>query len=83
MLAEGRQGTLEVVSETVNSTETYPANLLANYIDEIVDFQGALATDCEPAASGLDGARVLQVTLAMITSAREKRTVKIMPLTVP
>jgi 1,5-anhydro-D-fructose reductase (1,5-anhydro-D-mannitol-forming) len=82
MLAEGRQGTLEVVSETVNSTDTYPAHLLANYIDEVVDFQHAITKDRAPAATGLDGARVVQVTLAMIASAREKRTVKIMPLTV-
>jgi 1,5-anhydro-D-fructose reductase (1,5-anhydro-D-mannitol-forming) len=82
MLAEGRQGTLEVVSETVNSTDTYPAHVLANYIDEVVDFQHAIAEDRAPAATGLDGARIVQVTLAMIASAREKRTVKIMPLTV-
>jgi predicted dehydrogenase len=82
MLAEGRQGTLEVVSETVNSTDTYPAHLLANYIDEVVDFQGAIAENRAPAATGLDGARVVQVTLAMIASAREKRTVKIAPLMV-
>jgi predicted dehydrogenase len=82
MLAEGRQGTLEVVSETVNSTDTYPAHPLANYIDEVVDFQRAIAEDHTPAATGLDGARVVQVTLAMIASAREKRTVQIMPLTV-
>jgi 1,5-anhydro-D-fructose reductase (1,5-anhydro-D-mannitol-forming) len=82
MLAEGRQGVLELVSETGNSTETYPAHLLANYIDEVVDFQRAIAEDRDPAATGIDGARVVQVTLAMIASAREKRTVKIIPLTV-
>ncbi len=31
---------------------------------------------------GLDGLRVVQVTLAMIESARDGRTVKIEPLTV-
>jgi 1,5-anhydro-D-fructose reductase (1,5-anhydro-D-mannitol-forming) len=82
MLAEGRQGTLELVSETVNTSETYPAHLLANYIDEVVDFQRAIAEDREPDATGLDGGRVVQVTLAMIASAQEKRTVKIIPLTV-
>jgi 1,5-anhydro-D-fructose reductase (1,5-anhydro-D-mannitol-forming) len=82
MLAEGRQGTLEVISETLNTTETYPAHVLANYIDEVADFQRAIAEDGEPAATGLDGARVVQVTLAMIASATEKRTVKMTPLTI-
>jgi 1,5-anhydro-D-fructose reductase (1,5-anhydro-D-mannitol-forming) len=82
MLAEGRQGTLEVVSETVHTSETYTAALLANYIDEVIDFQHAIAEDRDPAATGLDGVRVVQVTLAMIAAAREKRTVKIAPLTV-
>jgi 1,5-anhydro-D-fructose reductase (1,5-anhydro-D-mannitol-forming) len=82
LLAEGRQGTLEVVSDTVNTTETYAADLLANYVDQFVDFQRAVAEHREPAATGLDGARVVQVTLAMIASATDKRTVKIAPLTV-
>jgi 1,5-anhydro-D-fructose reductase (1,5-anhydro-D-mannitol-forming) len=81
-LAEGRQGQLEVVSETENRTEAYATDPLANYVDEIVDFQQALAVDREPAATGLDGLRVVQVTLAMITSAREGRAVNVEPVTV-
>jgi 1,5-anhydro-D-fructose reductase (1,5-anhydro-D-mannitol-forming) len=81
-LAEGRQGSLEVVSETTNTTETYATDVLANYVDEIQDFQRAISLDQEPAATGLDGLRVVQVTLAMIESAREGRTVKIRPFTV-
>jgi 1,5-anhydro-D-fructose reductase (1,5-anhydro-D-mannitol-forming) len=81
-LWEGRQGSLEVVSETVNKTATYPHEPLANFIDELADFHRAITDDREPAATGLDGLRVVQVTLAMIESAREKRTVKIAPLPV-
>jgi 1,5-anhydro-D-fructose reductase (1,5-anhydro-D-mannitol-forming) len=81
-LWEGRQGTLEVVSETVHKTATYPHEPLANFIDELDDFQRAIRDDREPAATGLDGLRVVQVTLAMIASAREGRTVKVEPLTV-
>ncbi len=81
-LREGRQGTLEVVSDTVNKTEPCTANLLANYIDELTDFHRAIVEDRDPAATGLDGLRVVQVTLAMIASARQKRTVKIQPVTV-
>ncbi|HEX2277933.1 MAG: Gfo/Idh/MocA family oxidoreductase [Candidatus Tectomicrobia bacterium] len=80
-LWEGRQGTFEVVSETVNTTETYPHQPLANFIDELDDFRRAIRDDREPAASGFDGLRVVQVTLAMIASAREQRTVRIEPLT--
>jgi predicted dehydrogenase len=81
-LREGRQGALEVVSDTVNKTEAHAADILANYVDELTDFHQAIVEDREPAASGLDGLRVVQVTLAMITSAREKRTVSIEPIAV-
>ena len=33
--------------------------------------------DREPAATGIDGLRVVEITLAMIQSAREGRTVKV------
>jgi 1,5-anhydro-D-fructose reductase (1,5-anhydro-D-mannitol-forming) len=81
-LWEGRQGTFEVVSETVHTTDTYPPQPLANFIDELDDFHRAIREDREPAATGLDGLRVVQVTLAMIASAREQRTVRLEPLTV-
>ena len=44
---------------------------------EIEDFQRAVATGRQPAATGLDGLRVVEVTLAMIESARTRRSVKI------
>jgi predicted dehydrogenase len=81
-LWEGRQGMFEVVSETVHTTETYPPQPLANFIDELDDFHHAIREDREPAASGLDGLRVVQVTLAMIASAHDQRTIQIEPLTV-
>jgi predicted dehydrogenase len=81
-LWEGRQGTFEVVSETVHTAETYPPQPLANFIDELDDFHHAIREDREPAASGLDGLRVVQVTLAMIASAHDQRTIQIEPLTV-
>ena len=70
------------MSETVHKTEVYPLTPLANFIDELADFHRAIREDRAPAATGLDGLRVVQVTLAMIASARDGRTVKIEPLTV-
>jgi 1,5-anhydro-D-fructose reductase (1,5-anhydro-D-mannitol-forming) len=81
-LWEARQGMLQVVSETVQKTATYDYNLLANYVDELRDFHQAIEDKREPAATGLDGLRVVQVTLAMIASAREGRTVSLTPITV-
>jgi len=46
-------------------------------VAEIEDFQRAVATGGQPAATGLDGLRVVEVTLAMIESARMRRSVKI------
>ena len=71
-----------MVSETVHKTEVYPLAPLANFIDELADFHCAIREDREPAATGLDGLRVVQVTLAMIASAGDGRKVKIEPLTV-
>ncbi|MCZ6875292.1 MAG: Gfo/Idh/MocA family oxidoreductase [bacterium] len=81
-LREGRQGGLQVMSQTVNKTESVTADLLANYVDELSDFHQAIIEDREPAATGLDGLQVVQVTLAMIASARDKRTVTIEPIAV-
>jgi len=61
----------------VNETADYPEALLPNYVAEIEDFQRAVATGGQPAATGLDGLRVVEVTLAMIESARTRRSVKI------
>ena len=78
-LWEAREGGLEIVSDSVNRSETYTPDFLANYVDELEDFYRAVVDQREPAATGLDGLRVVEVTLAAITSAREKRTVKIEP----
>ncbi len=79
-LLAARRGEVEIVSETVNRTEAYPNNLLANFIDLLGDFQQAVEKDREPAATGVDGAHVVQVTLAMIESARTGRSVRLEPL---
>jgi predicted dehydrogenase len=46
-------------------------------VAEIEDFQRAVATGGQPATTSLDGLRVVEVTLAMIESARTRRSVKI------
>src|SRR5207249_6981965 len=74
---EARTGRFEITSDTVNERAEYPEELLANYIAEIEDFQRAVATGGQPAATGTDGLRVVEVTLAMIESARTGRTVKV------
>jgi predicted dehydrogenase len=71
---------VEAVSETVNQTEVCSGSYLGNFVAEIEDFQQAIAEDREPAASGIDGLRVVEVTLAMVESARTGRTVKIDPV---
>lgn len=78
-LWEARQGRIDVVSETVNRTQVTPGDYLGNFIAEIEDFQQAIGEDRDPAASGIDGLRVVEVTLAMIESARSGRTVRIKP----
>jgi 1,5-anhydro-D-fructose reductase (1,5-anhydro-D-mannitol-forming) len=74
-LWEARTGRFETVSETVNETSEYPEELLPNYVAEIEDFQQAVAARREPAATGVDGLRVVETTVAMIESARSGRSV--------
>ena len=81
-LWEARQGQVEIVSETVNETLDCPEEYLGNFVAEIQDFRRAVEADEEPAASGMDGLRVVEVTLAMVESARSGRTVSIDPVTV-
>lgn len=79
-LWEARQGRVEIISETENDTEVCPGDFLGNYTAEIEDFHQAIESDTDPAATGVDGLRVVEVTLAMIESARTGRTMKIQPL---
>ena len=81
-LWEARQGRVDVVSETVNTTTVCNDEYLGNFIAELKDFYQAIVEDRDPVASGLDGLRVVQVTLGVIESAREGRTVKIEPVEV-
>jgi predicted dehydrogenase len=74
---EARTGRFETTSDTVNETADCPEALLPDYVAEIEDFQRAVAAGGQPAATGLDGLRVVEVTLAMIESARTRRAVKI------
>jgi 1,5-anhydro-D-fructose reductase (1,5-anhydro-D-mannitol-forming) len=76
------QGSLEVVSETVQTTMAYEQDTLALYTRQVEAFNWAIQHNEEPTASGLDGLRVVQVTEAIIESAARGRTVKLEPLTI-
>ena len=71
------QGSLEVVSNTVNTSLTYESDPLGLYRRQVESFNNCLSSDQEPLATGVDGLRVVQVTIAMIESAADGRTVEI------
>ena len=75
-------GSLEVSSETLNSTESYGPDALALFTWQTEDFNRAIQRDEDPLASGVDGLKAVQVTVAMIESASTGRTVKLEPLPV-
>ena len=79
---EAQQGRVEVSSDSVNRAEVVAGSYLGNFVALLEDFHRAIEEDREPLATGLDGLRVVEVTLAMIKSAREGRTVKIEPVAV-
>ena len=76
-LWEAQQGQVEIVSETLNEEREFPDYFLGNFVAEIEDFQAAIEEDREPGANGVDGLRVVEVTLAMIESAQTRRTVRV------
>ena len=76
-LWEAQLGRVQVASETVNWTEVYPYNYLANFIAELEDFQEAIEEDREAVGTGIDGLRATQVTSAAIQSAKTGRAVKL------
>jgi len=76
-LWEARMGEVEVVSETVNQTESWEYDYLANFIAELADFHSAIKEDREPAATGVDGLRSTEINSAVIQSAQTGRAVKI------
>ena len=79
---EARMGEVEVVSETVNQTESWEYDYLANFVAELGDFHAALKEGREPAATGIDGLRSTEINSAVIQSAKTSRAVKIDHLTV-
>ena len=76
------EGGLQVSSETVNTTVAYEPDGVILVTWEIEDFVKAVTEDQEPAASGIDGLKVVQITVGMVESVKTGRTVKLGPLTV-
>ena len=74
---EARLGRAEMVSATQNRAETYEYDYLANFVDELEDFEKAVEEGREPRATGLDGFKATQITEAAIESARTGRIVSV------
>ena len=74
------QGDLRVSSESVNTSVAYEPDLVVLVTWAIEDFQRAIAEDRDPAASGVDGLNMVQVTAGMLESVKTGRTVRLEPL---
>jgi len=78
MLGTQLGGTLEVVSEGVNTRQTYTQGDM--YLNQVEAFNRCIREGGEPDASGMDGLRVCQVTVAALQSAQEGRTISLEPV---
>jgi predicted dehydrogenase len=76
-LWEALTGSFDVVSETVNTSETYEENLLTLYKLQTEAFNRAIQNDETFHSSGEDGLSVVELTTAIIESARTGRAVKV------
>lgn len=79
-LWEAQSGNLEVVSESLNTSESYEQDVLNLYKLQAEAFNRAIEGDEEFHTSGEEGLLVVQVTSAIIESASAGRTVKIAPV---
>ena len=75
-------GGLEINSETVNSSVIYESDALALAKWQIEGFNRAITRDEESYATGMDGLRSVQITEAMIESAKTRRIVRVEPIQV-
>ena len=73
-------GRLELVSETENADVTYDSDPLALAKWQIEGFNRAITNGEESHATGSDGLRSVQITQAMIESAKTRRTVRVEPI---
>ncbi len=73
-------GRLELVSETENADVSYDSDPLALAKWQIEGFNRAITYGEESHATGSDGLRSVQITQAMIESAKTRRTVSVEPI---
>ncbi len=71
------QGELRVSSETVNTKAAFESDFVALPTWNVEDFQRAIAEDREPAASGVDGLKMVQVAEGMVEAAKTRRTINL------
>lgn len=63
-------GALAVRTDALTEDETYPEHPFALYTKQVRAFAAAVEGNGESLATGLDGLRVVEITLAMVESAR-------------
>ena len=63
-------GALAVRTDALTEDEAYPAHPFALYTRQVEAFDAAVEGNGEPLATGVDGLRVVEITLAMVESAR-------------
>jgi 1,5-anhydro-D-fructose reductase (1,5-anhydro-D-mannitol-forming) len=70
-------GTLDIQTDEHSVDEAFEVDPTALYTWQVDAFNDAVEHDGEPAATGLDGLRAAQITLAMVESARTGKRVDI------
>ena len=63
-------GASAVRTDVLTEDEAYPEHPFALYTKQVQAFDAAVEGNGEPLATGLDGLRVVEITLAMVESAR-------------
>ncbi|MCY4583871.1 MAG: hypothetical protein OXE50_13920 [Chloroflexi bacterium] len=70
-------GAIAVRTNAITEDETYPEHPFALYTKQVQAFDAAVEGNGDPLAAGLDGLRVVEITLAMVESARTSARVSL------
>lgn len=71
------KGHLQVTTDSSKTEYPFPESITGKYVHEIEAFNRCLEEDTEPSASGTDGLEMVRLTLSILESAKQQRSIRI------
>lgn len=71
------KGHLQVTTDSSKTEYSFPESITGKYVHEIETFNRCLEEDTEPSVSGIDGLEMVRLTLSILESAKQQRSIRI------